>query len=61
MQFKLSDWFTRSRLPVIIPGFDLIWKLMRQMSLSINFFSVKPSFLDKEMDEKGRFGELSMQ
>ena len=24
-------------------------------------FPVKPSFVDRKMDEKGRFGELSMQ
>ena len=29
---QLSYWFTVSRLPAIIPAFDLIWKLMRQMS-----------------------------
>ena len=33
MQFWLSDWFTVSRLPAIIPTFDLIWKLMLQMSI----------------------------
>ena len=33
-----SDWFTVSRLPAIIPTFDLIWKLMRQMWLGVNFF-----------------------
>ena len=48
MQFQLSDWFTVSRLPAIIPTFDLIWKLMQQMS---NFLG-KPSFVDKQMDEK---------
>ena len=35
MQFYLSDWFTVSRLPAIIPTFDQIWKLMW---LGINFF-----------------------
>ena len=40
MQFYLSDWFTVSRLPAIIPTFDLIWKLMRQMWLGVIFFFV---------------------
>ena len=40
MQSSFSDWFTVSRLPAIVPAFDLnIWKLMRQMSLGIKYFT----------------------
>ena len=38
MQFVFFYWFTRSRLPTIIPAFDLIWKWMHQRLLGIKFF-----------------------
>ena len=34
---------------------------MRQIALSITIFPMKPSFVDKKRDEKGRLGELSTQ
>ena len=38
----LSGVITVSQLPAIIPTFDLIWKLMRQMWLGVKFFCGKP-------------------
>ena len=49
-----SDWFTVSRLPAIIPTFDLIWKLMRQMWLGVNFFCGKPGSVGKKIGELSR-------
>ena len=34
---------------------------MWQISVSINFFRGKPSFVDKKMDEKSRFDVLSTE
>ena len=58
MQFSLSDWFTVSRLPAIIPTFDLIWKLMRQMSI---FFHWEAKFCRQKMDEKTTNWESCLQ
>ena len=57
MQFYLSYWFTVSRLPAIIPTFDLTWKLMRQMSIFL--WEAKFRREKKNGWEKNKLGELS--
>ena len=49
MQF--SDWFTVSRLPAIILASDLIWKLMRQMSLGVKLLA-ESDRRQRKVDEK---------
>ena len=60
MQFYLSYWFTVSRLPAIIPTFDLTWKLLWQILLGIRLFVGSQVSLTKNwMRKKSKFGELS--
>ena len=47
-----------SRFPAIIPTFDLIWELMRQMWLGIQFFLWEAKLLRQK---KSKFGELSTE
>ena len=64
MQFYLFDWFTRSRLPAIIPAFDLIRKRSKVSRKEQNVSQEakkKASFIELKMDEKSRFGKLSTE
>jgi len=56
-----SHWFTESRLPAIVPAFDLYVEINAANVAQHRIFWGNPSFIDKKMNEKSRVGELSTE
>ena len=44
MQFQLSDWFTVSRLPAIIPTFEIIFDYMEINAANAKLFFCEAKF-----------------